>query len=124
MIPAGIGIGITDNEKSATDSVETMAQSLVNSAKNIKLPPIAMGEIIPSGIANRNNNDQTTLSSLLNVLQSLQSEMVTKDELEEMLTDMFREHMNIDFHIGDEKLARHVNRGNSLLDRRYNPVRS
>ena len=124
MIPAGIGIGVTDNEKSATDSVETMAQNLVNSAKNIKLPPIAMGEIIPSGIANRNNNDQTTLSSLLNVLQSLQSEMVTKDELEEMLTDMFREHMNIDFHIGDEKLARHVNRGNSLLDRRYNPIRN
>lgn len=124
MIPAGIGIGITDNEKSATDSVETMAQSLVDTAKNIKLPPIAMGEIIPSGIANRNNNDQTTLSSLLNVLQSLQSEMVTKDELEELLTDMFREHMNIDFHIGDEKLARHVNRGNSLLDRRYNPIRN
>ena len=124
MIPAGIGIGITDNEKSATDSVETMAQSLVDTAKTIKLPPIAMGEVIPSGIANRNNNDQTTLSSLLNVLQSLQSEMITRNELEKMLTDMFREHMNIDFHIGDEKLARHVNRGNSLLDRRYNPVRS
>ena len=124
MIPAGIGIGITDDEKSATNSVETMAQSLVNSAKNIKLPPIAMGEIIPNGIANRNDNSQTTLSSLLNVLQSLQSEMITRGELEEMLTDMFNEHMNIDFHIGDEKLARHVNRGNSLLDRRYNPVRS
>ena len=37
---------------------------------------------------------------------------------------MFREYMNIDFHIGDEKLARHVNRGNSILDRRYNPVRN
>jgi hypothetical protein len=101
-----------------------MSKSLVNSAKNIKLPPIAMGEIIPSGIANHNNNDQTTLSSLLNVLQSLQSEIVTRDELEEMLTSMFREHMNIDFHIGDVKLARHVNRGNSILDRRYNPVRN
>lgn len=124
MIPAGIGVGIIDNEKSATSSIETMSKSLVDSAKSIKLPPIAMGEIIPSGIANRNNNDQTTLSSLLNVLQSLQSEMVTRDELEEMLTSMFRDHMNIDFHIGDEKLARHVNRGNSILDRRYNPVRS
>lgn len=124
MIPAGIGVGIIDNTKSATSSVETMSKSLVDSAKTIKLPPIAMGEVIPSGIANRNNSSQTTLSSLLNVLQSLQSEMITRDELEEILTAMFREHMNIDFHIGDEKLARHVNRGNSILDRRYNPVRS
>lgn len=124
MIPAGIGVGIIDNEKAATSSIETMSKSLVDSAKNIKLPPIAMGEIIPNSIANNSDNSQNTLSSLLNVLQSLQSDMVTRSELEEMLTDMFRTHMNIDFHIGDEKLARHVNRGNSLLDRRYNPVKS
>lgn len=124
MIPAGIGLGIIDNEKSATSSVETMAQSLVDSAKNIKLPPIAMGEVIPSNIANQYDNSQNTLSSLLSVLQSLQSDMVTRSELEEMLTDMFRTHMNIDFYIGDEKLARHANKGNSLLDRRYNPVKS
>jgi len=124
MIPAGIGVGIIDNESAATSSIETMSKSLVDSAKNIKLPPIAMGEIIPSNVANNSDNSQNTLSSLLNVLQSLQSDMVTRSELEEMLTDMFRTHMNIDFHIGDEKLARHVNKGNSLLDRRYNPVKS
>lgn len=124
MIPAGIGVGITDNEKTATSSVETMAQSLVDSAKNIKLPPIAMGEIVPSNAVSNNDNGQTTLSSLLNVLQSLQNEMVTRDELEELLTNIVQTHMNIDFYIGDEKLARHVNSGNSLLDRRYNPVKS
>lgn len=124
MIPAGVGVGVTDNESAATDSVESMAKSLVDTAKTIKLPPIAMGEIVPSATVNHNNSGQTTLSSLLDVLQSLQSEIVTKDELEELLIDIFNTHMNIDFHIGDEKLARHVNRGNSLLDRRYNPVRN
>lgn len=121
MIPAGIGVGITDNESSATKPIEDLSDNLVDTAKQIKIPPIAMGEVIPTNTATQEDTT-ITLNSLLDVLQSLESDMVKRDELEEIITNIVRTYMNIDFHIGDEKLARHVNRGNSLLDRRYNPV--
>lgn len=121
MIPAGISVGIVDNETVATDTINDMADNLVSTAKNIKIPPIAMGDIIPYNTATQ-EDAAITLNSLLGVLQSLEDSTVKRDELEEIITNVVRTYMNIDFTIGDEKLARHVNRGNSLLDRRYHSV--
>lgn len=121
MIPAGIGMGITDNESAATKPIEEMSESLVDTAKKIKIPPIAMGEVIPTNTATQEDS-AVTLNSLLDVLQSLESDVVKRDELEEIITNIVRTYMNIDFYIGDEKLARHANKGNSILDRRYHPV--
>lgn len=121
MIPAGIGIGITANEDLATDTIDDMANSLVKRAGNIKIPPIAMGNVIPYN-TNIQEDTNTTMKTLLDVIQSLEDSTVKRDELEEILTNVIRSNMNISFYIGDEKLARHANRGNSLIDRRYNAV--
>ena len=121
MIPAGIGVGIEANADSAISSVNSLSNKLVDTAKNMKLPPIAMGEVIPYN-SNVQNDGAVTLKSVLDVLQSLETNAVRRDELEEILIRVFREYMNIDFYMGDEKLARHVKRGNSILDRRYNAV--
>ena len=45
MIPAGIGIGIEANADSALGAVDDLSTGLVKTAKNIKIPPIAMGEV-------------------------------------------------------------------------------
>ena len=80
-----------------------------------------MGNVIPYN-TNIQEDTNTTMKTLLDVIQSLEDSTVKRDELEEILTNVIRNNMNISFYIGDEKLARHANRGNSLIDRRYNAV--
>ena len=117
MIPAGIGIGIEANADSALGAVSDLSDGLVNTAKNIKIPPIAMGEVIPYSIANNQDGTQTALNTLANMIQSLQSNMVTEESLNRAITNVIANMP--DFYIGQEKLARIVKQGNSMLDRRY-----
>lgn len=118
MIPAGIGIGIEANANSALGAVDDLSTGLVKTAKNIKIPPIAMGEVIPYNIANgQNDSTQSTLKSLVDMLQLQQSEMVTNESLMRAIA-LIIENMP-DFYIGPEKLARIVKQGNTQLNRRY-----
>lgn len=117
MIPAGIGVGITANADSALGAVSDLSDGLVNTAKNIKIPPIAMGEVIPYNIANSQDSTQTALNTLANMIQSLQNSMVTTESLDRAITTVIANMP--DFYIGQEKLARIVKQGNSMLDRRY-----
>lgn len=118
MIPAGIGIGIEANADSALGAVDDLSTGLVKTAKNIKIPPIAMGEVIPYNIANgQNDSTQSTLKSLADMIQLLQSEMVTNEDLMRAIA-LIIENMP-DFYIGPEKLARIVKQGNTQLNRRY-----
>jgi len=118
MIPAGIGIGIEANADSALGAVDDLSTGLVETAKNIKIPPIAMGEVIPYNIANeQNDSTQSTLKSLADMIQLLQSEMVTNEDLMRAIA-LIIENMP-DFYIGPEKLARIVKQGNTQLNRRY-----
>lgn len=118
MIPAGIGIGIEANADSALGAVDDLSTGLVKTAKNIKIPPIAMGEVIPYNIANgQNDNTQATLKSLVDMLQLQQNEMVTNESLMRAIA-LIIDNMP-DFYIGPEKLARIVKQGNTQLNRRY-----
>ena len=118
MIPAGIGVGIEANADSALGAVDDLSTGLVKTAKNIKIPPIAMGEVIPYNIANgQNDSTQSTLKSLADMIQLLQSEMVTNEDLMRAIA-LIIENMP-DFYIGPEKLARIVKQGNTQLNRRY-----
>lgn len=118
MIPAGIGVGIEANADSALGAVDDLSTGLVKTAKNIKIPPIAMGEVIPYNIANgQNDSTQSTLKSLVDMLQLQQSEMVTNESLMRAIA-LIIENMP-DFYIGPEKLARIVKQGNTQLNRRY-----
>ena len=117
MIPAGIGVGIEANADSALGAVDDLSDDLVNTAKGIKIPPIAMGEVIPYNIANNQDSTQTALNTLANMIQSLQSSMVTEETLDRAIANVIANMP--DFYIGQEKLARIVRQGNSMLDRRY-----
>lgn len=117
MIPAGIGVGIEANADSALGAVSDLSDSLVNTAKGIKIPPIAMGEVIPYNIANNQDSTQTALNTLADMIQSLQSSMVTEETLDRAIANVIANMP--DFYIGQEKLARIVRQGNSMLDRRY-----
>lgn len=118
MIPAGIGVGIEANADSALGAVDDLSTGLVETAKNIKIPPIAMGEVIPYNIANgQNDSTQSTLKSLADMIQLLQSEMVTNEDLMRAIA-LIIDNMP-DFYIGPEKLARIVKQGNTQLNRRY-----
>jgi len=118
MIPAGIGVGIEANADSALGAVDDLSTGLVKTAKNIKIPPIAMGEVIPYNIANgQNDSTQSTLKSLADMLQLQQSEMVTNESLMRAIA-LIIDNMP-DFYIGPEKLARIVKQGNTQLNRRY-----
>lgn len=91
---------------------------------NSNLPAIVQGRVIPSSIrASDNANDNiSSMLSMLGNLQSLAADRVEISELRTLLVEMFTRYMN--FSIGDEQLARHVNNGNMMLDRRYNTVRN
>lgn len=118
MIPAGIGVGIEANADSALEAVDDLSTGLVETAKNIKIPPIAMGEVIPYNIANgQNDSTQSTLKYLADMIQLLQSEMVTNESLMRAIA-LIIDNMP-DFYIGPEKLARIVKQGNTQLNRRY-----
>lgn len=117
MIPAGIGVGIEANADSALGAVDDLSNGLVDTAKNIKIPPIAMGEVIPYNIATNQDSTQTALNTLADMIQSLQSSMVTEETLDRAIANVIANMP--DFYIGQEKLARIVRQGNSMLDRRY-----
>ncbi len=117
MIPAGIAVGIEANADSALGAVDDLSDDLVNTAKGIKFPPIAMGEVIPYNIANNQDSTQTALNTLASMIQSLQSSMVTEESLDRAIANVIANMP--DFYIGQEKLARIVRQGNSMLDRRY-----
>lgn len=118
MIPAGIGVGIEANADSALGAVDDLSTGLVKTAKNIKIPPIAMGEVIPYNIANgQNDSTQATLKSLADMIQLQQREMVTNESLMRAIA-LIIDNMP-DFYIGPEKLARIVKQGNTQLNRRY-----
>lgn len=119
MIPAGIAVGIKANSDVATKSIDNMTDSIVDSAMGIKIPPIAMGEIIPYN-TDAPEESANTLKDVLSVLQSLEDSTVRRDELEEILTAIAREYFDVKLQIGDETIARHANNGNRLLNVRYN----
>ena len=121
MIPAGIGVGIEANADSAINSVDSLSNKLVDTAKNIKLPPIAMGEIIPYSVNTNGNSNQTTLSDVLEMLQYVEGQIITRDELNDIITTAIR-NFPVNFYLGDEQVARHANNGNKILNRRFSPT--
>ena len=123
MIPAGLAIGINAESDTALDAVNDLSNRMLNNAlQDIKIPPIAMGEIIPPSIGKSNQQDtNNTLNDVLEMLQYNQDAMVTRDDLAEILNDVLPDMLRryVSFVIGDEQLARHANSGNAKLNRRF-----
>lgn len=98
-------------------------EAIVNGSA-FTMPAVAGGSVMPySARRTSQAGDREDLSSLIEMLSVGESERITRADLIEILTTMFRDYMHFDFRIGDEQIARHANAGNAKLDRRYNPVK-
>lgn len=85
---------------------------------NDGLSDIVAGKVVPT----RTSSDNADLMKALNTIIQNQNNVVTREELQDILADAFRRYMNIDFYLGDEQVARHANAGNFKLNRRYGTV--
>lgn len=106
-----------------TGSFDTLIDTLtrLSNLSSYGIPAIANGRVIPSS-ANVTQNTSNDVATLIEYLETLLANVITRDDLEESLTEILREYLNIDFYIGDEQIARHANTGNLKLNRRYHTI--
>ena len=102
-----------------TDRFDNLATSLSQLGTLPAVPAVAQGMVIPSSVKTISTDDNDT-SYIKDMMQSLANNQMTYDELRSLLVEMFTTYMNLSWSINDEQLARHVNNGNSSLNRRYN----
>ena len=120
MIPAGISVGIDKNSGIATKSIDNLTSDVVDAFANTKLPPIAMGEVIPYSIGNAQTEDVLgALQRLQDMITYNRDNMITYNDLDEIISRAMK-NFPVNFFLGDEKIARHANAGNQKLQRRFN----
>lgn len=102
------------------DSLITTLNNLANSS-NYSLPAITQGRVVPVS-ANLPTTSEDSMSKIMTAIDDLADEMITREELSDVLTELFSRYLNIDFYIGDEQIARHANSGNARLSRRYKAI--
>ena len=129
MIPEGIAVGITDETGATIDALDNVSDAMLakmqnfNALANSAVSPIATGRVAPYSFRQSNGDTTNPISELVSELSGMMSNTVTRDDLLEVMTTMFERYMNINFYLGDEQVARHANRGNLLLGRRYSIIK-
>ncbi|MBR0411055.1 MAG: hypothetical protein IJI25_08655 [Eubacterium sp.] len=119
----GVLSNFSDKVVRSFDAMVAAMEAIVNGSA-FTMPAVAGGSVMPySARRTSQAGDREDLSSLIEMLSVGESERITRADLIEILTTMFRDYMHFDFRIGDEQIARHANAGNAKLDRRYNPVK-
>lgn len=96
-------------------TLEKLGESL-----QLAIPGIALGQVAPYSIGSTSNSNANTISKLLEVIQDLTANQVTRDDLQEIIEAI--DNKELDVRLGDEQVARSANRGNKKLNRRYTPV--
>lgn len=110
----------SDKVVQSFDAMISAMEDIVNGS-SLTLPAMANGSVMPySARRSASQGDGDRLSSALEELALRDSERLTRDDLSEVLINVLRQYLNIDFYIGDEQIARHANAGNAKLSRRYN----
>lgn len=110
----------SDKVVQSFDAMISAMEDIVNGS-SLTLPAMANGSVMPYSArrsASQGDGDRL-LSSALEELALRDSERLTRDDLSEVLINVLRQYLNIDFYIGDEQIARHANAGNAKLSRRY-----
>ena len=79
----------------------------------LSIPDIVKGCIVPY---------EVRLTAMEDMIANQNPDPVTSEELRGLMSDVIAAVNKVQFYIGDEQIARHVNSGNQKLDRRYNPV--
>ena len=100
------------------DNLITTLQNLAT-LSSYGIPDIANGKVVPSSISTSNATTESldSMERLIDSIGDLATERITAEQLRSILVDVVSRYMN--FSIGDEQLARHVNTGNIKLNRRY-----
>jgi len=125
MIPAGLAEGVLDEQNLAIKAVVSMSDAVQDGAiKNLQIPAVVTGEVVPFTSKYSNQDEaNNALNRIIDMLQYNQDENISLDDLRDILIEVIRDYLNINFSIGDEQLARHVNRGNERLDRRFSSTK-
>ncbi len=118
--------GLDEILSSFSDKVIGGFDALIASLENIangasfRVPAVANGSVAPYSTRTATEAERGyDLSDLIETLTERDEERITRDDLREILTNVVRQYLNIDFYIGDEQVARHANAGNKKLNRRY-----
>ena len=120
MIPAGMALGILDNEGLVENAMDTLTGTVTNAGKKaLEIPAVVKGGVIPYQ-ATISTQTENALNDVVDVLQSNYTDKITSDELQDILATVISQYLNIEFYLGDEQIARHANSGNLRLGRRYN----
>ena len=109
----------SDKVVQSFDAMISAMESIVNGS-SLTLPAMANGSVMPYSARRSASQDEgDKLSSLIETLTQRDADRLTRDDLSEVLINVLRQYLNIDFYIGDEQIARHANAGNAKLNRRY-----
>ena len=121
------GISFDDALSNFSDSVSTEFENLITKleamADNfaVTLPSVVSGRVVPYQSSISQNREQSFIDELLNELDYINMHQLTADDIESVMERTVRGYVeSIGFYIGDEDLARHVNKGNVKLSRRFN----
>ena len=109
----------SDKVVQSFDAMISAMEDIVNGS-SLTLPAMANGSVMPYSARRSASQDEgDKLSSLIETLAQRDADRLTRDDLSEVLINVLRQYLNIDFYIGDEQIARHANAGNAKLNRRY-----
>lgn len=107
-----------------SDKVMASFQNLLSglerlvSGTGFMLPAMATGSVAP--YSTRSGGSGSTAQDIANAIAAASNGM-NPEELRSMLEKIKSAIEGTSFYIGDQDLARHVNKGNNVLDRRYKP---
>lgn len=109
----------SDKVVQSFDAMISAMEDIVNGS-SLTMPAVANGSVMPYSARRAASQDERdNLSSLIETLAQRDADRLTRDDLMEVLVNVCRQYLNIDFYIGDEQIARHANAGNAKLNRRY-----
>lgn len=101
-----------------TSSFQTLLSGLSSlvADQSFRYPNMALGGVTPySTSAGKSGNSAQDIADALTQASS----GMTKEELRSLISELGRKIDSISFYIGDQDLARHVNKGNDVLGRRF-----
>lgn len=112
----------SDKVVQSFDSMISAMEDIANGS-SFTLPAVASGSVTPYASRRAAAQEEgNNLSALADMIALRDADRLTRDDLSEVLTNVLRQYLNIDFYIGDEQIARHANAGNARLERRFSAV--
>lgn len=123
-LTANLDTTLTAFSDKITNSFEGLINTLNTIADRVtfKAPATALGGVLPyrtNTYEGRGSgaSDKAVEAAVRAIMASRPG--ISREELRTMLETLFRRYLNIDFYIGDEKLAKHAQAGAAKINRRY-----